>query len=101
MASIARLGVLEFQPTRPARGATANAREGHRRVPVSTHAPREGRDADGARRAVHGSVVSTHAPREGRDGLFCNLIPHPREFQPTRPARGATVNSCIILNKIE
>ena len=85
----------------------------HRRFPISTHAPREGRDAVGDDVAV-AVGISTHAPREGRDRRVCGrdalqpISTHaPREgrdaspnlffvtamgFQPTRPARGATVD---------
>ena len=57
---------------------------------ISTHAPREGRDPGGGR--VHGKLsISTHAPREGRDWPTWTSGRATIIFQPTRPARGATV----------
>ena len=39
-----------FQPTRPARGATDRLEQTNTVKPISTHAPREGRDAKELRR---------------------------------------------------
>ena len=102
-----------FQPTLPARGATAK----HRRAlfaykRISTHAPRTGSDATrsssslptrnfnprsphGERReahmARHGKMaISTHAPRTGSDEWLDVGFNVTRPFQPTLPARGAT-----------
>ena len=103
----------KFQPTLPARGATARRRHITETLPISTHAPRTGSDlaqgyqinpatifqptlpargatqAGGLARAVAGEI-STHAPRTGSDhttlsGSCCQPL-----FQPTLPARGAT-----------
>src|SRR5439155_1219962 len=57
---------LVFQPTRPARGATAASRLPCREPQVSTHAPRAGRDYMTWARLIE-PRVSTHAPRAGRD----------------------------------
>ena len=56
-----------FQPTLPARGATAYRESPGFRHLISTHAPRTGSDHQGAERR-------------------CSMV----EFQPTLPARGAT-----------
>ncbi len=81
---------LEFQSTRPARGATQGARRGQAWNNVSIHAPRTGRD--GVLRTVCEViyVVSIHAPRTGRDCGSRIVSLQPLEFQSTRPARGAT-----------
>ena len=82
--------LLPFQPTRPLRGATCVEAVLRARVAISTHAPLAGRDyqviyADGAKK------ISTHAPLAGRDGLRRVIrMQRPKEFQPTRPLRGAT-----------
>ena len=57
---------------------------------ISTHTPREGRDASVAdlRYTV---CISTHTPREGRDiSATSALVAYSLLFQLTRPARGAT-----------
>ena len=61
----------QFQPTRPLRGATINARHFLRKANISTHAPLAGRD--------HGRV---------------RIFERAQEFQPTRPLRGATFSPC-------
>ena len=78
-----------FQPTLPARGATSTFCPDVCQLSISTHAPRTG--SDSAFGVCSVSVcISTHAPRTGSDNL-------PRvergllQFQPTLPARGATV----------
>ena len=81
-----------FQPTLPARGATAT-RDGRARKKIKfqpTLPARGATSADG-----HGSrkaIISTHAPRTGSDALMA-LVERLkiRLFQPTLPARGATV----------
>ena len=60
-------------------------------IPISIHAPREGRDDDSkVILALH--LISIHAPREGRDGRAKWYTIPKSVFQSTRPARGATVN---------
>ena len=61
--------VRMFQPTPPARGATITVIGDHPDYEVSTHAPRAG-----------GDIV-----REAAEAVESNLM-----FQPTPPARGAT-----------
>ena len=58
---------MEFQPTRPLRGATSLIEPDRLAVEISTHAPLAGRDKYDA----NGRVVL-------------------EKFQPTRPLRGAT-----------
>ena len=101
-----------FQPTLPARGATrirhaaleqvdfnprsprgerpARVRNGPREIKISTHAPREGSDSSAARYRCSFSI-STHAPREGSDRCIRTPAPTGTVFQPTLPARGATL----------
>ena len=55
-----------FQSTRPVRGATKYFETAKRRIEVSIHAPRAGRDLSQSE-AVQLSSVSIHAPRAGRD----------------------------------
>ena len=79
-----------FQPSLPARGATGPL--DHRLVldEISTLAPREG--SDGVPNSPGGPrPISTLAPREGSDsaGIPQNWTKH--LFQPSLPARGATV----------
>ena len=56
-----------FQSTRPARGATALTEEDERKVEISIHAPREGRDIQQIYQGKSFHCISIHAPREGRD----------------------------------
>ena len=103
---------IEFQPTRPLRGATLGAKTVLQHIRISTHAPLAGRDVRHA--AIPGAkiTISTHAPLAGRDrpdssATACRSNFNPRapcgarlmrngkagdvrEFQPTRPLRGAT-----------
>ena len=82
---------VEFQPTLPARGATGGALIDSRPAAISTHAPRTGSDAARFPRDWERREISTHAPRTGSDGKDhahkCADCP----FQPTLPARGATM----------
>ena len=114
----------QFQPTLPARGATVPLSvlrlDRHR---ISTHAPRTGSDAvrNAAREALR--IISTHAPRTGSDGSrdtgiyriidFNPRSPHGERplivaasaasmvFQPTLPARGATMTITIALRLVQ
>ena len=87
---------LAFQPTLPARGATAQC---------AAHHPRAGhfnpRSPHGERRHRHpcssGAVpISTHAPRTGSDGGRSTTRSRGLLFQPTLPARGATRSAASI-----
>ena len=103
---------IEFQLTRPARGATGCAMYRNYKNEISTHAPRAGRDKRqltrteytedfnsraprGARHPGHTRLtmqysISTHAPRAGRDNIAMFRRRISERFQLTRPARGAT-----------
>ena len=59
---------------------------------ISTHAPREGSDYAGPAMAAPPSI-STHAPREGSDISASRAMMSGVRFQPTLPARGATLSS--------
>ena len=78
-----------FQSTRPVRGATYLLRSTRRKMWISIHAPRAGRDDTGQPQRLPG-YISIHAPRAGRDlasgHSFCPVT----LFQSTRPVRGAT-----------
>ena len=80
---------MEFQPTRPLRGATVRASCGER-----SGADFNPRAPCGARRQMTKSImqdkrISTHAPLAGRDEVL-HFRPSHSPFQPTRPLRGAT-----------
>ena len=101
----------KFQSTRPVRGATSASRLPACSSPVSIHAPRAGRD-EWLNIQIQPVGVSIHAPRAGRDVMsrarwICVSCFNPRapcgarhfrstyesltrEFQSTRPVRGAT-----------
>mgnify|MGYP006972855509 CR=1 FL=1 len=106
--------VLTFQPTLPARGATSvcvrccvpacnfNPRSPHGERPLHAGGRRAGhgdfnpRSPHGERRAErlrhHGNQgISTHAPRTGSDTALSTASRVRLTFQPTLPARGATI----------
>ena len=79
-----------FQPTLPARGATTIIGDTCPQNIISTHAPRTGSDLlwrDNRRSGLHFNPRSPHGerPQTDDDGIHRNI------FQPTLPARGATV----------
>ena len=81
--------VLQFQSTRPARGATNRLRHFVRPWKVSIHAPRAGRDPMRIFSWSPEPCFNPRAPRGARHPLTMSsarLI----MFQSTRPARGAT-----------
>ncbi len=78
-----------FQPTRPLRGATACARSDTEHITISTHAPLAGRDDD-LLLLLDRVDISTHAPLAGRDRKKKKERKEQKQFQPTRPLRGAT-----------
>ena len=59
-----------FQPTLPARGATADDCQRKRNHPISTHAPRTGSDKP-MFASIGDGQISTHAPRTGSDTTIC------------------------------
>ena len=105
-----------FQPTLPARGATCYEIKARGRIFISTHAPRTGSDEQVLLLSLCNHIISTHAPRTGSDLRICYIpigmyhfnprSPHGERrmqrknvstavlFQPTLPARGATIAGC-------
>ena len=89
-----------FQPTLPARGATACA-QGCGRVPDNFNP----RSPHGERRlrvwaCASDRLISTHAPRTGSDHLRPRHGPHPRHFNPRSPhgERRQCISVCNINN---
>ena len=80
----------QFQPTLPARGATGDWYDAWDSGTISTHAPRTGSD-DCERREDRACRISTHAPRTGSDRVGITRKQAAKAFQPTLPARGATL----------
>ena len=103
--------IREFQSTRPSRGATVKAGFNRAGTVISIHAPLAGRDR-GQVPMLSRRAISIHAPLAGRDTLpmlsarstayFNPRAPRGarptaggarqggKEFQSTRPSRGAT-----------
>ena len=80
-----------FQPTLPARGATATTRRERSEIwyfnPRSPHGERQSQ----RNMSFVQLRISTHAPRTGSDEYRAITIKLIHQFQPTLPARGATV----------
>ena len=75
---------MEFQPTRPLRGATASLELLAQSTRISTHAPLAGRD----QYAVFTFLcdeISTHAPLAGRDTTATSITTAARNFNPRAP----------------
>ena len=90
-----------FQSTRPIRGATKTDDDIRPRISISIHAPHTGRDPAEATDVADRLKISIHAPHTGRDlhpsGQCNNQL---RQFQSTRPIRGATaLVSALLRNK--
>ena len=88
--SVFRLvAVVEFQSTRPVRGATDVQKFSKEVVDISIHAPRAGRDPCPRTRASRGRYFNPRAPCGARrPARFLHRSSH--TFQSTRPVRGAT-----------
>ena len=81
---------VEFQSTRPMRGATQLAPfHGAVGVPFQSTRPMRGA-TDPAVCPRWAAYISIHAPHAGRDSFFRNLLSFNLRFQSTRPMRGAT-----------
>jgi len=78
-----------FQSTRPVGGATYERLEMRATIAVSIHAPRGGRDRDGARKAHFRPSFNPRAPWGARLNDSGNGNDGP-VFQSTRPVGGAT-----------
>ena len=83
-------GLLLFQSTPPARGATYVFAPGSPSFyDFNPRPPRGGRLLDFLG-TVLDFIISIHAPREGGDLLLCYCNSFDKRFQSTPPARGAT-----------
>ncbi len=82
-----------FQPTPPARGATQLWSVFARRQWISTHAPRKGSDLSQNFTDTQPAHFNPRPPQGERHKVAC-LHTLRLQFQPTPPARGATVISC-------
>ena len=86
----------QFQSTRPMRGATTPKSRMICRDRISIHAPHAGRDIAGWNKNTKGEHFNPRAPCGAR--RRAGPVPRPFIlFQSTRPMRGATVASSIIL----
>ena len=88
---------LMFQSTRPVRGATKAKQQAEQAKVVSIHAPRAGRDRISTAAARRRRSFNPRAPCGARPGN-ANIVGALREFQSTRPVRGATqaYSRCLI-----
>ena len=87
--------LLQFQPTRPLRGATFSPIPANTRDGISTHAPLAGRDfADVLNWA--GESISTHAPLAGRDRLGCAVAAEHHAISTHAPLAGRDSKSVQI-----
>ena len=81
-----------FQPTLPARGATRRCRSlprgGRHFNPRSPHGERQAYSFK-----YPAMAISTHAPRTGSDQMPRTISSPAAVFQPTLPARGATLHT--------
>ena len=93
--SVARLGSA-FQSTRPLRGATAVGLELVADGAISIHAPLAGRDMGACPRSPRCAYFNPRAPCGARQGRPKVSLPD-RQFQSTRPLRGATCNAGVLL----
>ena len=83
-----------FQPSLPARGATGSRTVSGHDGKISTLAPREGSDFRG-HACIASDKISTLAPREGSDEIASETLTFYLLFQPSLPARGATINDWL------
>ena len=81
-----------FQPTLPARGATLAVPSCRCYMSISTHAPRTGSDPTVKRFCCNGGHFNPRSPHGERHRLLLKIATLPHAFQPTLPARGATVS---------
>ena len=83
-----------FQPTLPARGATKIKPPAYYDTPISTHAPRTGSDGTAAAAATGGHYFNPRSPHGERPISPASRRSDLCAFQPTLPARGATLFFC-------
>ena len=79
-----------FQPTLPARGATRFLNQAGQPRRISTHAPRTGSDQGNRRVCVPAIYFNPRSPHGERHSP-CGTSSFASRFQPTLPARGATI----------
>ena len=85
-----RQSIFEFQSTRPIRGATPRISRRNRDIyDFNPRAPYGARPS-AVSRLMAVSRISIHAPHTGRDPKHFMLTEIAKEFQSTRPIRGAT-----------
>ena len=89
------LGLLEFQSTRPVRGATRATGKTYGSLLISIHAPRAGRDRLPNILITSSNDFNPRAPCGARLPGFERLMER-LGFQSTRPVRGATAIEAII-----
>ena len=78
-----------FQSTRPVRGATLTLRGMVKRLQISIHAPRAGRDSPFC--GCNSGCGGFQSTRPVRGATGSHHVPHPTlRFQSTHPVRGAT-----------
>ena len=88
--------MLLFQPTRPLRGATANAAANDAEVKsISTHAPLAGRDFKQTTKMAWDKKFQPTRPLRGATSDKRQFVID-RPFQPTRPLRGATAAEIVM-----
>ena len=80
----------QFQPTLPARGATVLDALVAQVRPISTHAPRTGSDHVDVNHDLSSFYFNPRSPHGERPVIFAGTW-RLRKFQPTLPARGATI----------
>ena len=80
----------QFQSTRPIRGATPERCDHGYHPGISIHAPHTGRDVFQVHAVLHHVAISIHAPHTGRDDPSSSSGALANTFQSTRPIRGAT-----------
>ena len=86
---------IQFQSTRPVRGATSREVAGLGDRVVSIHAPRTGRDKVVDSRANVKKSFNPRAPYGARLPTAQSVVPQ-HMFQSTRPVRGATSTTQLV-----
>ena len=81
---------MKFQPTLPARGATRPVPEHPPQSHFNPRSPHGERQLNTLTKRLE-ALISTHAPRTGSDMTVLAISSFGGAFQPTLPARGATI----------
>ena len=85
----------KFQPTLPARGATIKVLFMEIRKRISTHAPRTGSDFPATYLLFYYPLISTHAPRTGSDVLFTAVISFHKYISTHAPRTGSDLTRAL------